>query len=66
MAYYVFDCRYFDLKRLYYITEVDASFVISQTNNPLDIIIEELDTKHNENGINFDQITELKGYYTIN
>lgn len=63
-AYYVFDRGYFDLKRLYYINEIEAFFVIRQKGNLLYDVIKENDTKHNADGILSDQIIKLTGYQT--
>lgn len=63
-AYYVFDRGYFDLKKLYHITEIEAYFVIRQRGNLQYKVIKELNTSYNENGILSDQIIKLTGYYT--
>lgn len=63
-AYYVFDRGYFDLKKLYHITEIEAYFVIRQRGNLQYKVIKDLDTSYNENGILSDQIIKLTGYYT--
>lgn len=63
-AYYIFDRGYFDLKRLFHITEVESFFVIRQRGNLQYEILEELDVNHNKNGILSDQLIELTGYNT--
>jgi len=63
-AYYVFDRGYFDLKRLYHITEVDAYFVIRQRGSLKYETVEELDTNNNGNGILSDRMIRLTGQQT--
>ena len=63
-AYYIFDRGYFDLKRLFHITEIESFFVIRQRGNLQYEILEELDVNHNKNGILSDQLIELTGYNT--
>lgn len=63
-AYYVFDRRYFDLKRLYNINEISAYFVIRQRGNLQYEVINDKETNHNENGVLSDQIIKLTGYQT--
>ena len=63
-AYYIFDRGYFNLKRLFHITEIESFFVIRQRGNLQYEILEELDVNHNKNGILSDQLIELTGYNT--
>ena len=64
VAYYVFDRGYFDLKRLFHITEIEAFFVIRQRGNLQYKVIKNFDVGYNENGILSDQLIKLTGYNT--
>lgn len=61
-AYYVFDRGYFDLRRLYHITQIESYFVIREKDRLQYEVVKEQNTNHNADGILADQVIKLTGY----
>jgi len=60
-AYYVFDRGYFDLKRLYHITQIASYFVIREKGRLLYEVVKEQNTNYNADGILADQVIKFTG-----
>lgn len=58
----MFDRGYFDLRRLYHITQIESYFVIREKDRLQYEVVKKQNTNHNADGILADQVIKLTGY----